>query len=83
MINEIGHCLAEGIVSSPEDANLGAVLGLGWPPLQGGPLEYACRVGSDKIVGQLATWARQHGPRFSPSPVLAQLASVDTQSAHR
>jgi len=83
MINEIGHCLAEGIVSTPEDANLGAVLGLGWPQLQGGPLEYACRVGSDKIVGQLATWARQHGPRFSPSPVLAQLASVDTQSAHR
>jgi 3-hydroxyacyl-CoA dehydrogenase/enoyl-CoA hydratase/3-hydroxybutyryl-CoA epimerase len=83
MINEIGHCLAEGIVSSPEDAALGAVLGLGWPPLQGGPLEYACRVGSARIVEQLATWARQHGPRFSPSSVLAQLASVDTQSAHR
>ena len=83
MLNEIGHCLAEGIVSSPEDADLGAVLGIGWPHLQGGPLEYARRVGSDRIVGQLATWARQRGPRFSPSSVLAQLAFVDTQSAHR
>lgn len=76
MINEIGHCLAEGIVSSPEDANLGAVLGIGWPKPQGGPLEYACRVGIDRIVGQLATWTRQHGPRFAPSRFLAQSASV-------
>jgi|SRR6266446_1413794 len=76
MINEIGHCLAEGIVSSPEDANLGAVLGIGWPQQQSGPLEYACRVGTDRIAGQLATWTRQHGPRFAPSPLLTQPASV-------
>lgn len=83
MINEIGHCLAEGIVASPEDANLGAGLGIGWPQRQGGPLEYARRVGIDRIVGQLATWTRQHGPRFAPSHFLTQLASVGTwQSSH-
>src|SRR3989449_2004080 len=31
MINEIGHCLAEGVVASADDADRGAVLGLGWP----------------------------------------------------
>jgi len=81
MINEIGHCLAEGVVSAPEDANLGAVLGLGWPERQGGPLEYACRVGLDRVVGHLETWARQHGPRFAPSRFLTQLASVGAQAS--
>jgi 3-hydroxyacyl-CoA dehydrogenase/enoyl-CoA hydratase/3-hydroxybutyryl-CoA epimerase len=83
MINEIGHCLTEGIVSSPEDANLGAVLGIGWPQRPGGPLEYARRVGIDRMVGQLTAWTRQHGPRFAPSPFLTQLASVGAwQSSH-
>jgi 3-hydroxyacyl-CoA dehydrogenase/enoyl-CoA hydratase/3-hydroxybutyryl-CoA epimerase len=83
MINEIGRCLAEGIVSSPYDADLGAVLGIGWPQPQGGPLEYARRVGIDTIVGQLATWTRQHGLRFAPSHFLTRLASVGGwQSSH-
>lgn len=83
MINEIGRCLAEGIVSSPYDADLGAVLGIGWPQPQGGPLEYARRVGIDTIVGQLATWTRQHGLRFAPSHFLTRLASVGgLQSSH-
>ena len=82
MINEIGHCLDEGIVSSSDAANLGAVLGLGWPQPQGGLLEYARRVGVDRIVGQLTTWTRQHDPRFAPSSFLAQLASVDARSSH-
>jgi 3-hydroxyacyl-CoA dehydrogenase/enoyl-CoA hydratase/3-hydroxybutyryl-CoA epimerase len=47
MINEIGHCLAEGIVASPGDADLGAILGLGWPQWQGGPIEFARRLGPD------------------------------------
>ena len=82
MINEIGHCLDEGIVSSSDAANLGAVLGLGWPQPQGGPLEYARRVGVDRIVGQLTTWTRLHDPRFAPSSFLTQLASVDARSSH-
>lgn len=76
MINEIGHCLGEGIVSSPADADLGAVLGIGWPQPHGGPLEYARHLGIDTIVGQLATWTRQRGLRFAPSHFLTELASV-------
>ena len=83
MINEIGHCLAEGIVASADDANLGAVLGIGWPQALGAPLEYARRVGMDTIVGQLATWTRRRGPRFAPSHFWTQPASAGAgQSAH-
>jgi len=83
MVNEIGHCLAEGVVASPDDADLGAVLGIGWPQALGGPLEYARRVGADTIVGQLATWAQRRGPRFAPSRYWTPLASASAgQSAH-
>jgi len=77
MINEIGHCLAEGVVASADDADRGAVLGLGWPPVHQAPLAYARWVGVRKIVEQLQVWAGQYGPRFAPSPVLSEwLANV-------
>lgn len=78
MINEIGSCLAEGVVSSPDDADLGAFLGLGWPQQQGGPLAYARRVGLDRILDQLASWTRQYDPRFAPSQFLIDSATVLT-----
>lgn len=82
MINEIGHCLAEGVVSSPDDADLGALLGLGWPQRHGGPLAYARRVGMDRILDQLATWGQLYGPRFAPSQFLTDSAAVFTRRSH-
>jgi 3-hydroxyacyl-CoA dehydrogenase / enoyl-CoA hydratase / 3-hydroxybutyryl-CoA epimerase len=76
MINEIGHCLAERIVSSPGDADLGAILGLGWPQWQGGPIEFARRVGLDHIGGDLRRWTEQHGSRFVPGDFLLQSISI-------
>ncbi|UCF69244.1 MAG: enoyl-CoA hydratase/isomerase family protein, partial [Acidobacteriota bacterium] len=32
MINEAAHCLQEGVIASPRDGDLGAILGLGFPP---------------------------------------------------
>jgi len=77
MINEIGHCLAEEVVASADDADRGAALGLGWPQ-QGGPLAYAQQAGLDAIVETLQTWALRHGPRFLPSPPLLRAASAGT-----
>ena len=77
MLNEIGHCLAEAVVASADDADRGAVLGLGWPPVHQAPLAYARWVGVRNIVEQLQAWAGQYGPRFTPSPVLSEwLANV-------
>src|SRR3989441_8799868 len=72
MVNEIGHCLAEGVVASADDADRGAVLGLGWPPVHETPLAYAHRVGVRNIVEQLHAWAREYGPWFTPSPALVE-----------
>jgi 3-hydroxyacyl-CoA dehydrogenase / enoyl-CoA hydratase / 3-hydroxybutyryl-CoA epimerase len=74
MINEIGHCLAEAVVASADDADRGAVLGLGWPAHEP-PLAHARRVGIRNIVEQLTAWAAQYGHRFTPSPALVAWAA--------
>jgi len=75
MINEIGHCLAEAVVASADDADRGAALGLGWPPAHQTPLAYARWVGVRTIVEQLNAWAGQYGPRFTPSPGLCEAST--------
>jgi len=82
MINEIGHCLAEGVVASADDADLGAVLGLGWPPIHDTPLAYARRAGVRTIVEQLQAWAQRLGPRFIPSPGLLASSALGPSAVH-
>lgn len=74
MINEAVHCLDEGIVASAEDGDLGAILGLGFPPFRGGPFQYVDHEGAAAIVQRLETLAQRHGPRFQPAGGLRELA---------
>lgn len=67
MINEAARCLDEGILRSPTDGDIGAVMGLGFPPFRGGPFFWAAEVGHDAIRQQLQALAEVHGPRFQPA----------------
>jgi 3-hydroxyacyl-CoA dehydrogenase/enoyl-CoA hydratase/3-hydroxybutyryl-CoA epimerase/enoyl-CoA isomerase len=40
MCNEVVRCIEEGIVGTPAEADMGLVLGIGFPPFRGGPLRY-------------------------------------------
>ena len=73
LLNEIGWCLAEGVVESPQAADLGALLGIGWPQARGGgPLGWAKEIGPANLMAQLSQWAEQIGPRFAPAPALLE-----------
>jgi 3-hydroxyacyl-CoA dehydrogenase/enoyl-CoA hydratase/3-hydroxybutyryl-CoA epimerase len=64
--------LQEGVISSPRDGDLGAILGLGFPPFRGGPFRYVDTVGRGAITARLEELAEKHGRRFEPAPMLRE-----------
>lgn len=64
MVHEAALCVAEGVVASWEEADLGVNLGLGFPMCQGGLLAYRQRIGDEAMRCQFALWERRYGPRF-------------------
>jgi 3-hydroxyacyl-CoA dehydrogenase/enoyl-CoA hydratase/3-hydroxybutyryl-CoA epimerase len=74
MVNEAAWCLAEGIVASPRDADAGAILGLGFPPLRGGPFRHVDAEGAATVVERMEELAAVHGKRFEPAPLLVEMA---------
>jgi 3-hydroxyacyl-CoA dehydrogenase/enoyl-CoA hydratase/3-hydroxybutyryl-CoA epimerase len=74
MVNEALRCLADGILRSPRDGDVGAVFGLGFPPFRGGPFRYVDREGAGTVLRKLEALASRHGTRFTPAPLLVDLA---------
>jgi len=74
MINEAAWCLQKDILQNPGDGDLGAVLGLGFPPFLGGPFRYIDREGADTIVRRMKQFEQEHGPRFTPADILLDYA---------
>jgi 3-hydroxyacyl-CoA dehydrogenase/enoyl-CoA hydratase/3-hydroxybutyryl-CoA epimerase len=76
MVNEAALCLGEGILRSARDGDIGAVFGLGFPPFRGGPFRYVEVVGASEIVRRLEALRALHGQRFTPAPLLAEMAGA-------
>ena len=74
LLNEAALAVAEGVVRSPRDGDIGAIFGFGYPPFRGGPLRTIDALGPDQVVRTLEELARDHGPRFLPCEPLRQLA---------
>ena len=75
MVNEAALCLGEGILRSARDGDVGAVFGLGFPPFRGGPFRWADAVGAKALVEKLERLRDRLGPRFTPAPLLVELAA--------
>jgi 3-hydroxyacyl-CoA dehydrogenase/enoyl-CoA hydratase/3-hydroxybutyryl-CoA epimerase len=73
-LNEAARCLEEGIIAGPRDGDVGAIMGLGFPPFLGGPFRYADTLGAQSIVDQLGQMAYAYGPTFRPAPILERMA---------
>src|SRR5262249_37058222 len=74
MISESVRCLEEGILRSARDGDIGAVMGLGFPPFRGGPFRMVDRVGPREITQRLKELQSRLGTRFGASPMLLKMA---------
>jgi 3-hydroxyacyl-CoA dehydrogenase/enoyl-CoA hydratase/3-hydroxybutyryl-CoA epimerase len=74
MIGEAVRCLEDGVLHSARDGDVGAVLGIGFPPFRGGPFWYLDTAGPAAVLERLRALEAEHGPRFAPAPLLVQKA---------
>ena len=73
---EVGRALDQGIIREHRDAEVAAILGIGFAPNTGGPLALMDRIGMPTLVQQLDALADAHGDRYRPAPVLRRRAAA-------
>jgi 3-hydroxyacyl-CoA dehydrogenase / enoyl-CoA hydratase / 3-hydroxybutyryl-CoA epimerase len=69
---ETQKCLDEGVLTSTADANIGSIMGIGYPPHTGGSAQFIVGyegpggVGKDAFVARAKELAAKYGDRFNP-----------------
>jgi 3-hydroxyacyl-CoA dehydrogenase / enoyl-CoA hydratase / 3-hydroxybutyryl-CoA epimerase len=74
-VNEAARCLEAEVIACARDGDVGAILGIGFPPFLGGPFRYSDALGLTSVVEQLRQMEYAYGSRFSPAPLLVRLAA--------
>ena len=64
---ETARCFEEGVVTHPADADLGSILGWGFPAYTGGTLSFIDTIGIAEFTEECNRMAKRFGPRFKPS----------------
>ncbi|UZW56399.1 enoyl-CoA hydratase-related protein [Sphingobium sp. JS3065] len=72
IVNEAAHVLQEGAARTASDIDVVAVMGLGWPRYEGGPLYWADSQGLPSIRARLEALGKDHGDAFKPARILSQ-----------
>ena len=67
-------CLQEGILATALEGDIGAVFGLGFPPMRGGPFRFVDSVGAQNIVDMMRKYESVYGAPFTPCPMLLDMA---------
>jgi len=74
------RCVEEGVIVQTADANIGSIMGIGFPAWTGGVLQYANGYegptgnGLAAFVERADQLAAKYGPRFEPGPLLRKKA---------
>ena len=68
---ETARCLAEGVLTSVGEANIGSIFGIGFPAWTGGAIQFVASEGRDRFLANAAALAERHGERFAISPAAA------------
>ena len=69
--------MEDGVITNPADADLGSVLGIGFPEWTGGTLSYIDTLGLKPFVSNCLRFADRYGPRYQPSAWLLARADND------
>ena len=70
MVNEAAACLGENLAADAGAIDLAMVLGTGWAPHRGGPLQYMLDRGKHEVIQALNALADRLGSRFRPCAAL-------------
>jgi 3-hydroxyacyl-CoA dehydrogenase/enoyl-CoA hydratase/3-hydroxybutyryl-CoA epimerase len=70
-LNEAARCFDEGVLRSAAEGDLGAVMGLAFPPFLGGPFRWADTQGAP-LRDELRRLAERHGDRYAPAACLSE-----------
>ena len=71
---EAACCMAENVVTSAREADVGAILGWGFAPWTGGPLSMIDGIGVARFVQECDALAQKFGARFAPPEMLRTMA---------
>lgn len=71
---ETARCLEEGVLETPEDADLGAIYGWNFPTWTGGPISFIDTIGIRIFVREADRLAQLYGAHFAPSAWLREKA---------
>ncbi|MCG8673653.1 MAG: 3-hydroxyacyl-CoA dehydrogenase NAD-binding domain-containing protein [Pseudomonadales bacterium] len=74
---ETVRCVEEGVIESVADANIGSIMGIGFPPWTGGVLQYINGYGLRKFVERAQELANNYGERFNPPALLVEKAEKE------
>jgi 3-hydroxyacyl-CoA dehydrogenase/enoyl-CoA hydratase/3-hydroxybutyryl-CoA epimerase len=79
---ESARCVEEGVLTTTADANIGSIMGIGYPPWTGGVLQYAngyegaAGRGIAAFVTRADQLAERYGDRFAPGSLLRKKAEA-------
>jgi 3-hydroxyacyl-CoA dehydrogenase/enoyl-CoA hydratase/3-hydroxybutyryl-CoA epimerase len=77
---ETAKCFEEGVIESAAEANIGAIMGIGFPPLTGGTVQLMqnydgpAGTGLTGFVARARQLAERYGDRFTPTARLVEMA---------
>ena len=70
------RCIEEGVLESARDANIGSIMGIGFPKWTGGAIQFVNQYGLKKFTLRAVELAEKYGSRFNPPNLLIQKADA-------
>ena len=78
MVIDSYKCLDSGVLKEPKDADIGSILGLGFPVYTGGVMSYVDYLGAKEFLAYADKLAAKHGSRFEvPASLRAKIEAAE------